>query len=136
VKQELLGTVVGVEARGADARLVEVQCEALEDVSAFEIVSIGLPFEHTTGLDRAVGSRLKLTCRGRSTLNAGEKVKIVINTLERGEVYRRGSGRALGSAQEAAQPVGTFAGPTDLVARTREGHPVPQDTGSQGGGQN
>jgi hypothetical protein len=39
-------------------------------------------------------------------------------------------------SQEKGKTVGTFAGEEDQVVRTREGEPVPQDTGDQGGGQN
>jgi hypothetical protein len=38
--------------------------------------------------------------------------------------------------QQKAKTVETFAGQEDQVVRTREGKPVPQDTGDQGGGQN
>jgi hypothetical protein len=35
-----------------------------------------------------------------------------------------------------AKPVGTFAGTTDFILRSRKGVLVPSDTGDQGGGQN
>lgn len=139
MKQEIIGTIVSVEPQAADTYLVELESEALKDVTVFEIVSIGLPFEHI-GLDRAGGSRLKLTCTGRSAVHPGEKVKILIDTLEREEACHGGPASARKpdqrSIEQASEPVGTFAGPSDQVIRTREGDPVPQDTGSQGGGQN
>jgi hypothetical protein len=139
VEQEILGTVVGVEPQSENTCSVEIECEALEDVTAFEIISIGLPFEHIA-MNAAAGSRLKLACTGRSKIAPGEKVKIAIRPLEGTEAQRRGSENALGSAgqriEQTSRPVGTFAGPADALVRTREGHVVPQDTGDQGGGQN
>lgn len=139
VEQEIIGTVVNVEPQGANTCLVEIECEALEDVTAFEIVSVDLPFEHIIP-NPAAGSRLKLTCTGGSKVGSGEKVRIAIKPLEGAEAHRRGSETALGPAEqpgnEIAKPVGTFAGSADAVVRTREGHAVPQDTGDQGGGQN
>jgi hypothetical protein len=140
VEQEILGTIVSVEPQGESTCSVEIECEALEDVTAFEIISIGLPFEHIA-VSAAAGSRLKLACTGgRSKIAAGEKVKIAIRRLQGTDTQCRGSENALGSAgqrnEQTSTPVGTFAGPADALIRTREGHGVPQDTGDQGGGQN
>jgi hypothetical protein len=98
VEQEILGTVVSVQPQDANTYLVEVECEALEDVNAFEIVSIGLPFEHIA-LNSAAGSRLKLACAGGIKVDSGEKVKIAIKPLEGSGVRRRGSENALGPAK-------------------------------------
>jgi hypothetical protein len=92
--------------------------------------------------NRAAGSRLNLTCSqgSRSKVVVGQKVKIVVEPLESLELRPRGSENSLGCAEQdtnpTAKPVGTFAGPTDLNVRIREGHAVPQDAGDQGGGQN
>jgi len=102
VKQEIIGKIVNVEPQAADTYLVELESEALKDVTVFEIVSIGLPFEHI-GLDRAGGSRLKLTCTGRSAVHPGEKVKILIDTGKRGGVsWRASKCQETGSAKHRA----------------------------------
>jgi hypothetical protein len=139
MERRIIGTVVGVEAKDENASFVEIECEALEDVTAFQIVSTDLSFDHVA-LNRAAGSRLNLICARGSGVTVGQKVKIVVSPLESSELRRRGSENALGCAEqgadETAKPVGTFAGSRDLNVRTREGHAVPQDTGDQGGGQN
>jgi hypothetical protein len=49
---------------------------------------------------------------------------------------KQSSGSCETEAEETAHTVGTFGGEEDRVVRTREGKPVPNDTGDQGGGQN
>jgi hypothetical protein len=56
MERRIIGIVVGFEAKDANACFVEIECEALEDATAFQIVSTDLPFEHVA-FDRAVGSR-------------------------------------------------------------------------------
>jgi hypothetical protein len=101
VEQEIIGTVVSIEPQGTNTYLVEIECEALEDITAFEILSIGLPFEHITPKS-AAGSRLKVTCTGGSKVDSGEKVKIAVKPVEGTEVHRRGSENALGPAEQPA----------------------------------
>ena len=139
MERRIIGTVVGLEAKDANACFLEIECEALEDATAFQIVSTDLPFEHVA-FDRAVGSRLNLICARGSKVAVGRKVEIVVRPLENSELRRRGSDNALGSAEQdadqTAKPIGTFAGTPDANVRVREGHAVPQDTGDQGAGQN
>ena len=140
MERKIIGTVVGVEAKDANACFVEIECEAVEDATALRVISTDLSFEHVA-LNLAAGSRLNLICSqgSKSKVAVGQKVKIVVRPLESSELRRRGSENTSGSAEQGAdptaKPVGTFAGPTDLNVRTREGDAVPQDTGDQGGGQ-
>jgi hypothetical protein len=90
VEQRIIGTVIDVEPRDAYACFVEIECKALEDATAFQIVSTDLPFEHVA-LPEAAGSRLKLICAPGLKVNPGEKVKIAVKPLERSALRRRGS---------------------------------------------
>ena len=141
MEQRITGTVVSVEIQEANACFVEIECEALADATALQIISTDLSFEHVS-LNRTAGSRLNLMCSpgSKSKVAVGQKVKIVVRPLESSELRRRGSENTSGSAEQGAdqtaKTIGTFAGSTDLNMRTREGRAVPQDTGDQGGGQN
>ena len=71
------------------------------------------------------------------------KSKKPIRSRRRGYVpFRIGVDRRIPSLHSSLRfpqrnkTVGTFAGQEDQVVRTREGKPVPQETGDQGGGQN
>jgi hypothetical protein len=103
MERKIIGTVVGVEAKDANACFVEIECEALEDATALQVISTDLSFEHVA-LNRAAGSRLNLICsRGaKSKVAVGQKVKIVVRPLESSELRRRGSENTSGSAEQAA----------------------------------
>jgi hypothetical protein len=139
MEQRIIGTVVGVEPQDANTFFVEVECEALEDATAFQIVSTDLPFKHVA-LNRAAGSRLKLICAQGAEISVGRKVRFVVRPSESSDLRRRQSENALACGEheedQTSKPVGTFAGPIDMEIRTRKGHAIPQDTGDQGGGQN
>jgi hypothetical protein len=111
MERKIIGTVVSVEAKDANACFVEIEYEALEDATALQVISTDLSFEHVA-LNRAAGSRLNLICsRGsKSKVAVGQKVKIVVRPLESSELRRRGSENASGSAEQAAdqtaKPVG------------------------------
>jgi len=139
MEQTIIGTVVGVEPKDVNSCFVEIECEALEDATAFQIVSTDLPFEHVA-LNRTEGSRLKLICARGSKVEPGQKVKVIVTPLDGSALLRRQSENALRpieqGADQTSKPVGAFAGPSDVTVRTREGHAVAQDTGDQGGGQN
>jgi hypothetical protein len=119
VEQRIIGTVIDVQPRDAYACFVEIECKAIDDATAFQIVSTDLPFEHVA-LHEAAGSRLKLICAPGLKVNPGDKVRIVVRPFERSELRRLGSENALGPAEQAAdqksKPVGIFAGPRDVIA--------------------
>jgi hypothetical protein len=94
MEQRITGTVASVEAQETNACSVEIECEALEDATAFQIVSTDLPFEHVA-LKRAAGSRLILICAPGSKINVGDKVKVVVRRLDASELRRRQSENAL-----------------------------------------
>ena len=96
IEREIIGTVVGVEAKDANTCFVEIECEALEDATALQIVSTDLPFKHVA-LNRAAGSRLNLICAPASKVKVGEKVKVVVRPLDASELRHRQSESALRS---------------------------------------
>ena len=85
MEQRITGTVVSVEIQEANACFVEIECEALEDATALQIVSTDLPFKHVA-LNRAAGSRLNLICAPASKVKVGEKVKVVVRPLDASEL--------------------------------------------------
>ena len=82
MEQRIIGTVVGVEPQDANTFFVEVECEALEDATAFQIVSTDLPFKHVA-LNRAAGSRLKLICAQGAEISVGAEGKICRQTVRK-----------------------------------------------------
>jgi hypothetical protein len=42
MERKIIGTVVGVEAKDANTCFVEIECEAVEDATAFQIISTDL----------------------------------------------------------------------------------------------
>jgi hypothetical protein len=82
MEQRIVGTVIRVEPQDSKTSFVEIECEALEDASAFQIVSTDLPYEHVA-LNRAAGSRLNLICAGGSHVSEGAKVNVVVRPVKR-----------------------------------------------------
>ena len=80
MERRIVGTVVRVEFQDAKTYFVEIECEALEDATAFRIASTDLPFEHVA-LNGAVGSRLNLICAGGSQVQVGAKVNVAVRPL-------------------------------------------------------
>ena len=80
MEQRIVGIVVHVDSEDARTCFVEIECEALEDATAFRIVSTDLPFEHVA-LNRAAGSRLNLICAGASQIKVGAKVNVAVRPL-------------------------------------------------------
>lgn len=113
MQREIIGTVVGTRLLGANEYSIEVECDALEDVTAFEIVSISLPFERIA-LEAAAGSRVNLACAEGPNVSAGMQVTITISSKER--VEDRGgplsTGRVSDDQLSGKTPIGTFGGPT------------------------
>jgi hypothetical protein len=95
VEQRIIGTVIDVEPRDAYACFVEIECKALEDATAFQIVSTDLPFEHVA-LHEAAGSRLKLICAPGLKVNPGEKVKLPSNR-SKGQRYAAAGRKCFGT---------------------------------------
>jgi len=56
--------------------------------------------------------------------------------LATGGFANRAATAALPEFSGVVKPVGTFGGSTDFILRIRNGKPVAEDTGDQGGGQN
>jgi hypothetical protein len=80
VERRIIGTVVGVEAKDANACFVEIECEALENATAFQIISTDLSFEHVA-LNRVAGSRLSLICARGSKIAVGQKARQTFRKL-------------------------------------------------------
>ncbi len=82
VQREIIGTVVGAKLQSPNHYLIEIECDGLEDATAFEILAIGLPFESIV-LESAAGSRITLNCSDGPNIAHGMPVKVTIKVPER-----------------------------------------------------